>query len=435
MLVIADLLGVPEDDHADVRASAAARRRARGAIGSTATTLAAQPARVPLRASSPRTSRTGDASPRDDVLTGLATATFPDGSTPEVIDVVRIAANLFAAGQETTVRLLGTALQLILAERPELQQLLRDDRDLHPELHRGDPADREPGQGRLPAARVTTTVGGVEIPAGTTVMVVNGAANRDPRRFERPHEFRVDRANARQHIAFGTASTPAPARRWRRAEARVSIERLLDRTTDIRISEAAHGPAGARRYEYVPTYILRGLRQVQPGIRLTEAGPSRATAPWTGAAPWFGAAPWAAAAFRSGQNARAIRASSGPLLGSVAMPSVTPPKCSPAAQMAMAVTTAMATAGRVAAGASTPAAARPKATVKIAVMAAARVPPPAVSTLACAGACSSSHAMAPHRMTHASLAPRPSGLPSATLAHQPGSGRSAASRHRARRAR
>ena len=64
-------------------------------------------------------------------MTGLATATFPDGSMPEVIDVVRIAANLFAAGQETTARLLGTALQL-LGERPELQQLLRDDRDRIP---------------------------------------------------------------------------------------------------------------------------------------------------------------------------------------------------------------------------------------------------------------------------------------------------------------
>src|SRR5262249_57131467 len=64
---------------------------------------------------------------RDDVMTGLATATFPDGSTPGVMDVVRIAANLFAAGQETTVRLLGAALQLI-AERPDLQALLRRDR-------------------------------------------------------------------------------------------------------------------------------------------------------------------------------------------------------------------------------------------------------------------------------------------------------------------
>ena len=42
----------------------------------------------------------------------------------------------------------------------------------------------------------------------------------------------------------------------------MSIERLLDRMADIRISETAHGPAGARRYKYAPTFILRGLRSL-----------------------------------------------------------------------------------------------------------------------------------------------------------------------------
>ncbi len=42
----------------------------------------------------------------------------------------------------------------------------------------------------------------------------------------------------------------------------MSIERLLDRTSDISISEAEHGPADARRYQYVPTFILRGLTQL-----------------------------------------------------------------------------------------------------------------------------------------------------------------------------
>ena len=87
--------------------------------------------------------------PRDDVLTGLATATFPDGSTPEVIDVVRIAANLFAAGQETTVRLLGAALQLHRRAPRAPAAAARRARP-HPELRRGDAAVREPGQGRLP---------------------------------------------------------------------------------------------------------------------------------------------------------------------------------------------------------------------------------------------------------------------------------------------
>jgi hypothetical protein len=42
----------------------------------------------------------------------------------------------------------------------------------------------------------------------------------------------------------------------------VSLERFLARVDDIRISEEHHGPAGARRFDYVPTYILRGIREL-----------------------------------------------------------------------------------------------------------------------------------------------------------------------------
>jgi cytochrome P450 len=207
--------------------------------------------------------------PRDDVLTGLATATFPDGSTPEVIDVVRIAANLFSAGQETTVRLLGSAFQLV-GESPDLQQLLRDEPDRIPDFVEECLRIESPVKGDFRLARRSTTVGGVDIPAGTTVMVLNGAANRDPRRFAEPAEFRIDRRNAREHLTFGRGIHACPGGPLARAEGRVAITRMLERTSDIRISEAAHGPARARRYEYVPTYILRGLRRLH--LELTPAG-------------------------------------------------------------------------------------------------------------------------------------------------------------------
>jgi cytochrome P450 len=90
-------------------------------------------------------------------------------------------------------------------------------------------------------------------------MVLNGAANRDPRRFENPDEFVVDRANARQHLSFGHGIHTCPGAPLARAEARVSVERVLDRLGDITISVSEHGPAGARRFQYAPTYILRGL--------------------------------------------------------------------------------------------------------------------------------------------------------------------------------
>jgi cytochrome P450 len=86
-----------------------------------------------------------------------------------------------------------------------------------------------------------------------------GAANRDPRTFERPAEFDIDRANARYHVAFGHGIHHCAGAHLARAEGRVTINRFLDRTTDVRIAEDEHGPTDARRYEYLPTYFLRGL--------------------------------------------------------------------------------------------------------------------------------------------------------------------------------
>ncbi len=150
MLVVAELLGVPEADHEVFREELQGRRREDNALGSTGDdTLAHSPLEFLYeRFTAYVEDRRRE--PRDDVLTGLATATFPDGSLPEVIDVVRIAANLFAAGQETTVRLLATALKLI-GEHPDLQQRAPRRTRPHPQLRRGDAPVREPGEGRLPA--------------------------------------------------------------------------------------------------------------------------------------------------------------------------------------------------------------------------------------------------------------------------------------------
>ncbi|MCV5934828.1 cytochrome P450, partial [Escherichia coli] len=78
------------------------------------------------------------------------------------------------------MRLLASALQM-LAERPDLQRLLRAERDRIPAFVEEMLRYESPIKGDFRLTRVPATVGGVEIPAGTTVMVLNGAANRDPR--------------------------------------------------------------------------------------------------------------------------------------------------------------------------------------------------------------------------------------------------------------
>jgi cytochrome P450 len=259
MLVVADLLGVPESDHAEFRANLATKGPKHN-VGSTKNALQHSPLEY-LYEQFTRYVEERRAEPTDDVLTGLATATFPDGSLPDVIDVVRIAANLFAAGQETTVRLLAAAMQLI-GEQPELQAELRADRARIPNFVEETLRYDGPIKGDFRLARVPATVGGVDVPAGSTVMIVAGAANRDPRRFECPAEFRPDRPNARQHLAFGHGIHTCPGAPLARAEARISLERILDRMAGITISATEHGPPGARRYQYAPTYILRGLTQL-----------------------------------------------------------------------------------------------------------------------------------------------------------------------------
>ena len=111
-------------------------------------------------------------------------------------------------------------------------------------------------------ARKSTKLGDADVRAGTTVMVSPGAANRDPRRFDSPHEFQLDRKNVREHIAFSRGIHSCPGAPLARVEGRVSIERILDRMAEITIDDEKHGPADAREYVYEPTFILRGLTQL-----------------------------------------------------------------------------------------------------------------------------------------------------------------------------
>ncbi|WP_029432325.1 cytochrome P450 [Blastococcus sp. URHD0036] len=255
LLIIADLLGVPESDHQrllSIMGLGEELSDSHEGGGGLHRSLS------PLYDYFVERIEERRREPRGDVLTGMAMATYPDGTVPEPLEVARIASNLFAAGQETTVRLLGTALQII-ADDPALQAALRADRALIPRFIEETLRTQGPVKGVFRLVRRSTTLGGVDLPAGSRVLVLHGAANRDPRQFEEPMEFRPDRPNVRRHVAFGHGVHTCPGAPLARTEVRISIERLFDRTTDIAVSEAHHGPAGARRYQYMPTFMFRGI--------------------------------------------------------------------------------------------------------------------------------------------------------------------------------
>ena len=269
MLVVADLLGVPEADHQRFREGfgLAASPGKIGAGGDTGPDLNALAWLDDCFAEYIEDRRR---EPRKDVLTDLALATYPDGTTPDVTSVVRTATFLFAAGQETTARLLASALKQ-LAEHPELQDDLRTHGDQIPSFVEEALRFESPVKTDFRLARRSTTIGGVDVAAGTPVMLLNGAANRDPRRFESPAEFRVDRRNTMDHIAFGRGAHACPGSPLARAEARISLERILDRMRDIRLSKEHHGPPNARHFKYEPTWVLRGLTELHLEFTPVEA--------------------------------------------------------------------------------------------------------------------------------------------------------------------
>lgn len=253
LLVIADLLGVPREDH----------ELFRGWLQGEAT---------PVAGDSEGKAGSGDqvfanlypyftryvearrAEPREDALSQLATARFPDGALPEVADVVRIAATLFAAGQETTARLIATALR-VLAEQPTLADALRADRGAIANFVEECLRLESPIKGAFRLALRDTRLAGVEIPIGSIVMAMNGAANRDARVFADADRFDAKRPNARRNIAFGHGEHFCPGASLARTEARISVQRLIERLDDIRLADAS-------ALSYAPSFIIRGLNDL-----------------------------------------------------------------------------------------------------------------------------------------------------------------------------
>jgi cytochrome P450 len=125
-------------------------------------------------------------------------------------------------------------------------------------------------------ARTTVDIGDVTVPAGSSMLVLPGAANRDPRKFPNPHKFDVERPNAIYHLAFGHGIHHCAGAHLARAEGRVTIDRLLDLTASWSVAEDVHGEPGARQYRYLPTHFLRGIERLEVDLTAPDDQPGSA---------------------------------------------------------------------------------------------------------------------------------------------------------------
>lgn len=195
--------------------------------------------------------------PGDDLMTELLNAEVeePDGSRRPLSrdEVVTYASMVAGAGNETATRLIGFTMQL-LAQHPDQRKLLVEDRSLVPAAIEEVLRLESPSPAQARWVQHDVAVHDTTIPAGSIMLLLNGAANRDPRHWTNPDTFDVHRDEG-AHLSFGYGLHFCLGAALARLEGRVALEEVLQRwpewDVDVSRGQMAH-TASVRGWGYLP---------------------------------------------------------------------------------------------------------------------------------------------------------------------------------------
>jgi cytochrome P450 len=191
--------------------------------------------------------------PGEDLLSAMIHAVDDGGDRLSPSELIGMSVLLLIAGHETTVNLIGNGMRALFAH-PDQLAALRADFGLLPgaieEMLRYD-GPVETCTNRL--ALEDVEMGGVTIPAGSTVLIAMADADRDPVRFDAPDQFDI-RRDARGHIAFGHGLHYCLGAPLARLEGRIGIGSLLERCPDLR------SDADEAELAWMPGMLIRGVR-------------------------------------------------------------------------------------------------------------------------------------------------------------------------------
>jgi cytochrome P450 len=195
--------------------------------------------------------------PGDDLLgavaRGVNTGVFAE------LEAVVVLHTLLSAGGESTTSLLGNAVR-ILAERQDLQSHLRRHPDLIPVFVEETLRLEPPFRCHMRSVSTNTMLGGIYIPAGATVLLLWGSANRDAAEFERPDEIDLSRQVPRHHVSFGRGIHHCVGAPLARIEARTVLTMLLERTSRITLDPDQQptwvNSLMVRRHEHLPIRLV-----------------------------------------------------------------------------------------------------------------------------------------------------------------------------------
>jgi hypothetical protein len=171
------------------------------------------------------------ADPTDDVVTLLARAEA-EGQLSRA-ELISSCGLLLLAGFETTVNLIGNGIAALMADRSLWERLVADP-DLAPRVVEETLRQDPPVQVTARIAHADVDLGGRRLPAGSTVLPVLAAANRDPEVFRDPARFDLDREGEPEHLAFSSGIHYCLGAPLARMEGEIAFRALATRFPDLR---------------------------------------------------------------------------------------------------------------------------------------------------------------------------------------------------------
>ena len=194
------------------------------------------------------------ANPRDDLLNLVAHATV-EGRPLTIEEQLGHCTQFLVAGNETTTATLAEGIRQ-LCLNPDQEAAVRNDHSLIPNLVEETLRLATPTSNMWRITKQDYTLGGVELPRGSMVLLKYFSSNHDDAMFDAPMEFDVTRDNAKRHIAFGFGTHVCIGQHLSRLEMIVAWEKLFAGTTGMRLDCAPE------ELEYMPNILLRGLEEL-----------------------------------------------------------------------------------------------------------------------------------------------------------------------------
>lgn len=185
--------------------------------------------------------------PGDDLMSQIIQAS-DEGARLSHEELLATAGLVLAAGFETTVNLLGNGIRMLL-DAPEHLETLAVRPELWPNTVEEILRLESPVQLSARTATKDTDIAGTIVRAGDGVIVYLAGANRDPKVFDDPHRFDIERENAGKHLSFSGGRHFCLGAALARAEGEVGLRTFFERYPDARLAGD-----GSRR----DTRVLRG---------------------------------------------------------------------------------------------------------------------------------------------------------------------------------